>query len=44
MQLLGEILLRENIISDKDLKSALKRQVDPAHRFRNKLWDEFYEP
>lgn len=28
MQLLGEILLRENIISDKDLKTALKRQVD----------------
>jgi len=23
---------------------ALKRQVDPDYRFRNKLWDRYYEP
>ncbi len=23
---------------------ALKRRLDPAYRFRNKLWDEYYEP
>ena len=23
---------------------ALKRRVDPSYRFRNKLWDEYYEP
>jgi len=28
MQLLGEILIKENIISEKDVKAALKKQID----------------
>jgi len=42
MQLLGEILIGENIISDKDLNTALKKQVDYGKRLGEVLIAEGY--
>jgi len=42
MQLLGEILKSENIISEKDLNTALKKQVDYGKRLGEVLISEGY--